>query len=126
MQCLIAQEQEGFTSHTSTPHIGLADFPRAALLWPFLHPCIIFSLLNFFSRWNILGLQGALLSSFIEPMYLHSIVVGSLYHTGHLSRVMSHRTEDIGQLPASYRRNQLLLSGKQTAARMTNKPLSHH
>ncbi|KAK2524246.1 Adarb2 [Columba livia] len=62
-------------------------------------------------RWNILGLQGALLSSFIEPMYLHSIIVGSLYHTGHLSRVMSHRIEDIGQLPASYRRNQLLLSG---------------
>ncbi|KAM9232111.1 double-stranded RNA-specific editase B2 [Leptosomus discolor] len=63
------------------------------------------------ARWNILGLQGALLSSFIEPMYLHSIIVGSLWHTGHLSRVMSHRTEDIGQLPASYRRNQLLLSG---------------
>ncbi|XP_071590889.1 double-stranded RNA-specific editase B2 [Heliangelus exortis] len=63
------------------------------------------------ARWNILGLQGALLSSFIEPMYLHSIIVGSLYHTGHLSRVMSHRIEDIGQLPASYRRNQLLLSG---------------
>ncbi|NXG52363.1 RED2 editase, partial [Psilopogon haemacephalus] len=63
------------------------------------------------ARWNILGLQGALLSSFIEPMYLHSIVVGSLSHTGHLSRVMSHRIEDIGQLPASYRRNQLLLSG---------------
>ncbi|XP_010176616.2 double-stranded RNA-specific editase B2-like, partial [Antrostomus carolinensis] len=62
------------------------------------------------ARWNILGLQGALLSSFIEPMYLHSIIVGSLYHTGHLSRVMSHRIEDIGQLPPSYRRNQLLLS----------------
>ncbi|XP_075000206.1 double-stranded RNA-specific editase B2 [Calonectris borealis] len=63
------------------------------------------------ARWNILGLQGALLSSFIEPMYLHSIIVGSLCHTGHLSRVMSHRIEDIGQLPASYRCNQLLLSG---------------
>uniref|UniRef100_A0A8B9MYP1 A to I editase domain-containing protein n=1 Tax=Accipiter nisus TaxID=211598 RepID=A0A8B9MYP1_9AVES len=90
--------------------LAFADFPRAVLLWPFLHPCVL-SLLNFFSRWNILGLQGALLSSFIEPMYLHSIIVGSLYHTGHLSRVMSHRIEDIGQLPASYRRNQLLLSG---------------
>ncbi|NXP73894.1 RED2 editase, partial [Ramphastos sulfuratus] len=74
------------------------------------------------ARWNILGLQGALLSSFIEPMYLHSIVVGSLYHTGHLSRVMSHRIEDIGQLPASYRRNQLLLSGvSQADARQPGK-----
>ncbi|XP_019354167.1 double-stranded RNA-specific editase B2 [Alligator mississippiensis] len=67
------------------------------------------------ARWNILGLQGALLSYFIEPTYLHSIIVGSLYHTGHLSRVMSHRIESIGQLPASYRRNHLLLSGVSNA-----------
>lgn len=113
------------SSLISPAHVlAFADFPRAALLWPFLYPCVSL-LLNLFSRWNILGLQGALLSSFIEPMYLHSIIVGSLYHTGHLSRVMSHRIEDIGQLPASYRRNQLLLSGKQTPACKTNDPLSH-
>lgn len=119
------RDRNTFISLPPSHALGLPDFPKAVLLWPLLHPCVSLPL-NVFSRWNILGLQGALLSSFIEPMYLHSIVVGSLYHTGHLSRVMSHRIEDIGQLPASYRRNQLLLSGKQTPACKMNDPLSHH
>ncbi|KAF7650270.1 hypothetical protein LDENG_00128370 [Lucifuga dentata] len=62
-------------------------------------------------RWNTLGLQGALLSHFVEPVYLHSVTVGSLRHTGHLGRVLNQRPERLGPLPATYRRNQPLLSG---------------
>lgn len=38
------------------------------------------------SRWNVLGLQGALLASIIQPVYLHSIVLGSLLHPDHMYR----------------------------------------
>ncbi|CAL8401192.1 unnamed protein product [Gadus morhua 'NCC'] len=63
------------------------------------------------SRWNILGLQGALLSHFLEPVYLHSVTVGSLRHTGHLGRALALRQERVGPLPPAYRSHPPLLSG---------------
>lgn len=38
------------------------------------------------ARWNVLGMQGALLSSIVQPIYLHSIVLGSLLHPNHMYR----------------------------------------
>uniref|UniRef100_A0A3B3SF82 Adenosine deaminase RNA specific B2 (inactive) n=1 Tax=Paramormyrops kingsleyae TaxID=1676925 RepID=A0A3B3SF82_9TELE len=62
-------------------------------------------------EWNVLGLQGSLLTHFVEPIYLHSLTVGSLRHPGHFSRTVARRLEHVDTLPPSYRRNQLLLSG---------------
>lgn len=42
-------------------------------------------------RWNVLGLQGALLSHIIEPVYLDSLTLGYLYDHGHLSRAICCR-----------------------------------
>uniref|UniRef100_A0A8C9RYW3 Adenosine deaminase RNA specific B2 (inactive) n=1 Tax=Scleropages formosus TaxID=113540 RepID=A0A8C9RYW3_SCLFO len=63
------------------------------------------------SRWSVLGVQGSLLAHFLEPVYLHSLTVGSARHPGHLFRVLARRLEPLGSLPPPYRRNQLLLSG---------------
>lgn len=60
-------------------------------------------------RWNVLGLQGALLSHFIEPVYLASLTLGYLYDHGHLSRAVCcrlDRNSDLNaQLPAPYHVN---------------------
>uniref|UniRef100_A0A8C9R243 Adenosine deaminase RNA specific B2 (inactive) n=1 Tax=Scleropages formosus TaxID=113540 RepID=A0A8C9R243_SCLFO len=65
------------------------------------------------ARWNVLGLQGALLTHLVEPVYLYSLTVGSLQHVGHLSRAVAHRLGGLGglgRLPAPYRCHRPLLA----------------
>lgn len=44
-------------------------------------------------RWNVVGLQGSLLSHFIQPVYLDSLTLGYLYDHGHLSRAICCRLQ---------------------------------
>lgn len=62
-----------------------------------------------------MGVQGSLLSVFVEPIYFSSIILGSLYHGDHLSRAMYQRVSNIEDLPPLYALNKPLLSGKYPA-----------
>ena len=54
-------------------------------------------------RWNVLGLQGALLSQFMEPLYMSSLTLGSLHHHGHLSRAVCCRAKGVEySLPSTF------------------------
>ncbi|UJR09750.1 hypothetical protein I4U23_013977 [Adineta vaga] len=44
-------------------------------------------------RWNFIGLQGALLSVFIDPIYFTSIIIGSLYDSESMRRALFTRIE---------------------------------
>ncbi|XP_067936814.1 double-stranded RNA-specific adenosine deaminase-like [Watersipora subatra] len=47
-------------------------------------------------KWNVLGVQGTLLSDLIEPIYITSLVLGQLFNPGYLSRALCCR---IGENP---------------------------
>ncbi|XP_069138178.1 double-stranded RNA-specific adenosine deaminase-like isoform X2 [Argopecten irradians] len=65
-------------------------------------------------KWNLLGVQGALLANLMEPVYLTSITLGFRYKHGHIARAMCCRlvkTQTIENLPSGYKVNHPLLGG---------------
>lgn len=49
-------------------------------------------------KYNVVGIQGALLSHFVETIYLSSVIVGGYYHKYHLSRALYGRLCEVNKL----------------------------
>ncbi|XP_077972508.1 double-stranded RNA-specific adenosine deaminase-like isoform X2 [Styela clava] len=45
------------------------------------------------AKWNFLGLQGSLLSHFLNPIYMSTLTLGMLYNHGHLTRAICCRVQ---------------------------------
>ncbi|KAJ1917812.1 DNA repair protein rad2 [Mycoemilia scoparia] len=54
------------------------------------------------ARWNVLGLQSALLSRLISPIYLESIVVCDFYNNDSILRAVWERVSGLENLPSGY------------------------
>ncbi|XP_052273794.1 double-stranded RNA-specific editase 1-like isoform X2 [Dreissena polymorpha] len=63
------------------------------------------------ARWNLLGIQGALMGLYVGPIYIDSIILGSLYHSEHLQRALYNRLATIEGVEGPYRLNKPNLSG---------------
>ena len=69
------------------------------------NPLINMSCSDKLAMWNVVGLQGALLSHFMHPVYVASITFGANFNHEHVSRALCCRLGNIKNLPSHYRLN---------------------
>lgn len=69
---------------------------------------------------NVLGLQGALLSNIIKPVFIDGIVIGDLFHKSHVTRALYGRIEGNDFVPP-FRLNKLSIHGLTKEPKMVTK-----
>ena len=78
-------------------------------------------------KWNVLGVQGALLSYYLDPIYLHNTVIGLHYQYHSLYRALYKRACRVSTLPNPYKHNKPYFGkpGTFELARNTSKSTSN-
>uniref|UniRef100_A0A7E4UQI0 A to I editase domain-containing protein n=1 Tax=Panagrellus redivivus TaxID=6233 RepID=A0A7E4UQI0_PANRE len=61
-------------------------------------------------RWNVLGLQGAVMSSFVDPIYLSSIIIDKQFDSLQLPRALYARFMGESRLAPPYRLNKPIIA----------------
>ncbi|KAI8582323.1 hypothetical protein K450DRAFT_228464 [Umbelopsis ramanniana AG] len=69
-------------------------------------PTLSMSCSDKLARWNVLGLQSALLAMIIDPVYLDSVIVNQMFDLQALQRALYGRLSNLPTLESPYRRNQ--------------------
>ncbi len=54
------------------------------------------------ARWNLLGMQGSLLSIYMDPIYISTVTIGNDFSRHHLGRAIRGRITAITDLPKGY------------------------
>ncbi|PKY51099.1 adenosine deaminase/editase [Rhizophagus irregularis] len=65
-------------------------------------PTLSMSCSDKIALWNVVGLQSALLSEFISPIYLSSVIVGDMFSQDSLIRALYGRIGNLNDLPHEY------------------------
>lgn len=47
------------------------------------------------ARWNVLGIQGCLLTQFVKPIYIETITIGDWFDEHALKRALNQRIQGI-------------------------------
>ncbi|XP_021945899.1 double-stranded RNA-specific editase Adar [Folsomia candida] len=78
-------------------------------------------------RWNVIGIQGALLSNLMFPVYYSSVILGSLHHPVHFKRALLGRIESLaGKIPLPFKINRAhLLMVSHQEKRVVKKSPNH-
>ncbi|KAI6192214.1 Double-stranded RNA-specific editase Adar-like isoform X2 [Aphelenchoides bicaudatus] len=86
------------TLSTKETH-GMQKFSKKARIY------LTMSTVDKIMKWNLVGVQGAVLASFVEPIYIKSLVIRGKFNRTAMEAALSTRIPPMQRLPSGYTQN---------------------